>query len=446
MKIKKIILNINFCILLIGISLFNINAYSQTIWTKYIPNPVLPRDTTYFPPSNDIIASSDPFVIKEGATYKMWYTCGGGNYPTDTILRSRICYCTSVDGINWAKYPANPVIDISYNGSWDSLGVETISVIIDSMAPPSQRYKAWYAGQYFNNYRYDIGYAWSSDGISWTKYGSPVLTVGTGTEWDNGFLEGPSVIMDGGVLKMWYAGYDVVVDGQTTDGKVNIGYATSYDGITWTKYSGNPVLTTSVSDWDLLYVQDPHIIKKDNIYHMWFGGTDTELYGGYGQQTGYAYSSDGINWTKSPLNPVLKKGNFNEWDHNLASFPSVIFDDDGILKMWYTGRDKDSLPANLNYKWEIGLAIDSSGFTLVPELIQKRDLSIFTNPSSEFINIVLNENCSSQKLVIYDCFGRMKKEIEINNNKRIYISDLAPGVYFIRSTGSQNETIKFIKL
>lgn len=433
------------CILITLFALIFNLAFAQTSWVKYTNNPVLPRDTTHFPPSNDLIASSDPFVIKTGTTYKMWYTCGGGNYPADTLLRARICYCTSNDGMSWVKH-SNPVIDVSYNGSWDSLGVETITVIIDSSAPTSQRYKAWYAGQYFNDYRYDIGYAWSADGINWLKHGSPVLSVGNSTDWDNGFLEGPSVIKDGGIYKMWYAGYDVVVDGQSTDGKVNIGYATSTDGISWTKYIGNPVMTTSASGWDLLYVQDPHIIKKDGIYHLWFGGTDTELTGGYGQQTGYAYSSDGINWTKSIQNPILKKGNAGEWDFNLASFPSVIFDDDGTLKMWYTARDKDSLPNNLNYFWEIGLATDSSGYSFIYENITETGLKIYPNPALDHISINFSENLSLKHLIIYDYIGRNKKEIDIRQNTEIDISELPSGIYFIRINERSCNSKRFIKL
>jgi predicted GH43/DUF377 family glycosyl hydrolase len=424
---------------------FNL-SFSQTNWIKYLNSPVLPRDTTYFPPSNDIIASSDPFVIKEGNIYKMWYTCGGGNYPADTILRARICYCYSNDGINWTKHSGNPVIDVSYNGGWDSLGVETISVIIDSAAPSSQRYKAWYAGQYYNSYRYDIGYAWSPDGIIWTKYGSPVLAVGPGAEWDNAFLEGPSVIKEGSIFKMWYAGYDATVDGQTTDGKVNIGYATSADGINWTKYSGNPVMTTSASGWDLLYVQDPHVIKKDGVYNMWFGGTDYEMYGGYGQQTGYAQSYDGINWIKSAQNPILRKGNTGEWDFNLASFPAVIYDDDGTLKMWYTGRNKDTLPNNLDYYWELGLAIDSSGYFGINDFNLKNTISIYPNPASDFINIIIEKNNIEKQLIIYDHQGRQQIKTSITKSKKIDISDLVSGIYFIRTCNEASPILKFIKI
>lgn len=425
--------------------LWSAGLSAQISWIKYSDGPVLPRDTTYFPPSNDLFANSDPWVIKLGSTYCMWYTCAGGNYPTDTLLRSRICYCTSTDGINWTRYTNNPVIDVDYSGQWDSLGVETITVIIDSTAPPSARYKAWYAGQYFNDYRYDIGYAWSADGLHWTKHNLPVLTVGSSGAWDNAFLEGPSVLLDGNTYKMWYAGYDAIVDGQSSDGCVNIGYATSVDGINWSKYAGNPVLSTSLNGWDMLYVQDPHVIKKDGQYHLWYGGVDTSNLGGYGQQTGYATSNDGINWSKYAGNPILSRGNDGTWDHNLASFPSVLFDDDGTLKMWYTGRDKDSLPANLDYYWETGLAIDSSGFLSMAAIENSILFEIFPNPATHLITVRAPGVCN-ERIQFYNVFGLLIKEVLFNHSETLDISDLQQGLYLIRLKNNPRFQTKFIKI
>jgi predicted GH43/DUF377 family glycosyl hydrolase len=226
---------------LISLLVIQADILAQTNCIKDVSNPVLRRDTIVASLPNDIYAISDCWVLKEDSTYKMWYTGGGFNFPPDTIIRSRICYATSTDGVSWDKYVGNPVLDVSYGGGWDSLGVETVSIIIDVDAPASERYKMWYAGQYYNAYRYDIGYAYSADGINWTKHTSPVLQVGSATEWDNGFLEGPTVIKDAGTYKMWYCGYDAFPDASGTDGKANVGYATSSDGINWVKYAGKTI-------------------------------------------------------------------------------------------------------------------------------------------------------------------------------------------------------------
>lgn len=379
---------------------------SQTNWTKDATNPVLRRDTVIANLPNDLIVISDGWVLKEGTTYKMWYTCGGINYPADTLLRSRLCFAESTDGINWNKYAGNPILDVSYTGGWDSLGVETASVIIDNLAPSAERYKMWYAGQYFNSYRYDIGYATSPDGYTWTKHSSPVLSVGSSAEWDNGFLEGPSVIKDGNTYKMWYCGYDAIPDGNGTDGHANIGYATSLDGINWVKDASNPIFTTGVNSWDSVYVQDPHVIKENGMYYMWYGGNNVET---YGQKVGYAWSSDGINWTKYAANPVLSNGSPGEWDSNTASFPSVL-NDNGIYKMWYTGKDVDPIPSNLDYYWEIGYAVDSTLVSLATLQHDEHELIVYPNPTNEVLYLNVSEEFKNTSYMIIDQMGKIVRE------------------------------------
>ena len=71
----------------------------------------------------------------------------------------------------------------------------------------------------------------------WSKHeANPVLTSNKSGVWD---LEmgTPCVLFDGVEYKMWYTGADGVYS--------SIGYATSPDGVTWTKYHGNPVLTAT---------------------------------------------------------------------------------------------------------------------------------------------------------------------------------------------------------
>jgi predicted GH43/DUF377 family glycosyl hydrolase len=427
-------------IVLIGL-LSSTSLKAQIAWTKNAANPVLRRDTVIANFPNDIIAISDCWVAKEGVAYKMWYTCGGFNYPTDTLLRSRLCYATSSDGIHWTKYSGNPVLDVSYTGGWDSLGVETATVLIDSIAPVTERYKMWYAGQYFNSYRYDIGYAFSSNGINWTKYPVPVLQVGIPAQWDNGFLEGPSILKDGSTYKMWYCGYDAVVDANGTDGHANIGYATSTDGIHWTKYIGNPILTTGNNTWDSINVQDPHVIKQGSKYYMWYGGGAS--YTNYDQQVGFAYSSDGISWTKSTVDPVLKKGVTGKWDAQTASFPSVLYDS-GAFKMWYTGKDADPLPVgSLNYYWEIGYAtaiMDTNN-------INNSFINVFPNPAKNKLYIQTSFDLNNAELKIYNLLGQIVKSISNINSRNISIEsfNLSTGTYFIvLQSGNKKFSSKFI--
>ena len=115
----------------------------------------------------------------------------------------------------------------------------------------------------------------------------------------------PWVINDGGTYKMWYEGAAIWPQFQ-------IGYATSPDGITWTKHGSNPVLSGTASGWDGFQVYAPSVVKDGGTYHMYYSGTDND----YSQRwsTGYATSADGIAWTKAVPKPGAAPG----WERRLG--------------------------------------------------------------------------------------------------------------------------------
>jgi hypothetical protein len=91
---------------------------------------------------------------------------------------------------------------------------------------------------------------------------------------------------------MWYTGGD----GTDEDSRYfSIGYATSPDGINWSKYEQNPVLDKGdIGAWDSIGVVTSAVMFDSamNIYKMWYGGLD----GSYGR-TGYATSDQVVGLT-----------------------------------------------------------------------------------------------------------------------------------------------------
>src|SRR5512137_2545662 len=66
--------------------------------------------------------------------------------------------------------------------------------------------------------------------------GNPTLPIGSPGSWDESITLDPNVYRDAdGLYKMYYFGWNHLYSS-------GIGYATSSDGISWTKYPGNPVL------------------------------------------------------------------------------------------------------------------------------------------------------------------------------------------------------------
>jgi hypothetical protein len=147
--------------------------------------------------------------------------------------------------------------------------------------------------------------------------------VTTPGDWDGRRVAKAAVIRDGAELKMWF-------DGRNLDNQIGIGLATSTDGLTWTKSLSNPVLVGTPGEWD--GGSDEHssyVIKEGGLYKMWYEGSPDHGV----RQTGYATSTDGIDWNKYPGNPIIQAGP-EGYDQQVAGHGSVLHEG-GTYKRWY---------------------------------------------------------------------------------------------------------------
>lgn len=320
--------------------------------------PVIQRSKIY--PDWKGLAVSDPCVISVNDTLKAWYSGSGWLLDDASCAHVRIGYAWSLDGINWNEYTQNPVLNRSDNSTdFDYDGVETPTVIYNPNAPYNERYKMWYAGRSLicsSEQNHKIGYAFSPDGINWTKFsGNPVIIPGGDSSWYNTAVYGPNVVFEGNLYKMWFTGIDTVINNQSTDGKANILYATSTNGINWLIHS-NPVLVAGEqNEYDKVVCAEPSVVKIDGVYHMFYSSLNQWEIENF--QVSHAWSLDGINWIKSSQNPILLVGNVGEWDSYWASHPTVMYNNiSRTMQMWYTGRDNEVINDFYNYYWDIGYA------------------------------------------------------------------------------------------
>ncbi len=430
--------------------IFYTNVTGQNNWTKH-PAAVLPHSAIF--PNWDGIASADAFVMKDIDTLKMWFTGSGWTSPIDTLSHVRVGYAWSIDGINWIQYPNNPVLDISIDTSdFDSDGIETPTVIKDLNAVPSERYKMWYAGRKSlgtNVNDHKFGYAYSPDGINWTKYsGNPILSPGAPSEWFNTFISSPSVIKDINIYKMWFTAPDLVVNGQPTDNKSNIGYATSTDGINWSVHPAAVLIAGTQNNWDSTAAAEPSVLKIGSTYHMWYSALDDWTVENFA--VGYATSLDGINWTKD-TNPVLDVGLPTDWDAYWASHPTVIFDTtNDQFRMWYTGRDIDDIAmgnvTNLfDYTWDIGYAFSENILGINSTHLKETNIIIYPNPTRGKLNILTEKTNDEMVLSIFTILG--EKVLTLNNQNEIDLSVFSTGIYLVQvRKGGKIETKKIIKI
>ncbi len=132
--------------------------------------------------------------------------------------------------------------------------------------------------------------------------GNPILKPGPANSFDAGALGSMCVLRVGDVLHLYYEAWGVRTTRKWIAKEyetLQIGHATSPDGIHWTKDPNNPVLARGgEGDFDRTGVWDPYVIHEDGQFRMWYGGG-----GGSRPNVGWAYatSADGSRFTKSGL-------------------------------------------------------------------------------------------------------------------------------------------------
>ncbi len=287
-----------------------------------------------------------PSVLIVDNTYYMWYA---GKSPAPV---GGIGFASSSDGIDWAMHIGNPVLVHEPFGGWNEATVYEPNVIHDGSL-----FRMWYTSSDdpLLPGPIHIHHATSPDGLIWSKdsVNNPVLSPGPNGSWDDVFVDSHCIILVDSIYHMWYAGAD--------GNYVRIGHATSPDGVTWTKNAKNPVLKTGISgNWDYPRVEAPNVIFDGKTFHMWYSGGEHS-----DGQIGYATSEDGVSWTKHAGNPVLKKGSAGSWDDTWTGFCSVLLDTvTTTYRMWYSGSDTSRINENpWRTECQIGYATSPDGFT-----------------------------------------------------------------------------------
>ncbi|HEX6228932.1 MAG TPA: hypothetical protein VFZ41_05655 [Solirubrobacterales bacterium] len=313
-------------------------------------NPVLsPAPASVL--DNDNI--DDPAVAKVGSTYLMWYsgTAEDGDGPA-------IFLAESSDGQTWARANGGTPVLAGDPGAFDEHGVFGPDVIHDS-SDSSAPYKMWYSGR--GEIFGAIGYATSTDGVAWTKHDDPetaeptdpVLDHGSAGSPDSFAAADPAVLRDGTTWKMWYTGDD--------SNKRRVAYATSPDGIAWTK--GGKVISPEDPGSNANYefgAWAPTVWKTQSGFEMLLAGRKnlgTALEPVFQTRIMNADSSDGISWSApSPtLNPQSSR-----FDASNLNSPDILEDPGSPdpYKLYYSGN---AIDANGNFHSRIGLATSQNG-------------------------------------------------------------------------------------
>jgi len=192
-----------------------------------------------------------------------------------------------------------------------------------------------------------LGLAVSHDqGLTWAVEKEDVLPSGPPGSFDAGAMPSAGVVRRGkDDYLMWYTAAEKYLRfGEVNQGIMHIGAARSRDGIHWEKLA-QPALQAregSADPYEACLAR-PAVLKLDGVYHMWFGVYDmaprtrpNETNAGAGSyRLEYARSTDGVNWTRFPDQPVipLTPGGFDSTSQTYAS----VVDMGEQLWLFYTG-------------------------------------------------------------------------------------------------------------
>lgn len=240
------------------------------------------------PPGNfDDYLTYRPFVLKDGATYRMWYN--GSTKPfncPDGILANnrRIGYADSPDGVHFTRHydgdgEGNSVLPLGPPGSIDAQQVGYVWVIKDGA-----EYKMFYSANDANNF-WRVALAVSTDARHWTKVpgklaGGAILDLGPAGAFDVACAYQPTVVKERDQLyRMWYRGCQAAGKfGGPSKGV--IGYAESNDGRVWVKIRqpgpvGEAVSQGAPGTFDSGGLTTPSVFLDGAQWKMYYAGFDT---------------------------------------------------------------------------------------------------------------------------------------------------------------------------
>uniref|UniRef100_A0A832G834 Glycosyl hydrolase family 32 N-terminal domain-containing protein n=1 Tax=Ignavibacterium album TaxID=591197 RepID=A0A832G834_9BACT len=174
---------------------------------------------------------------------------------------------------------------------------------------------------------------------------NPILSK-SGNYFDDNGVRYPHILFENGTYKMWFTNLQ-------TGGIGSIGYATSINGLNWTRPINHPVITRgSYNSWDDYSVAIGAVMYENNQYKLYYSGVSHNQNSG----VGLAFSSDGINWVKHPqplivneniedlitVDEVIKVGNQYSMYYSSRNLPfysiKMAFSNDGINWVKYSNN------------------------------------------------------------------------------------------------------------
>jgi hypothetical protein len=211
------------------------------------------------------------FILREPDAWRLWYT----GYDPSRSERKALGYATSPDGIRWTRHPGNPV--------FDRLWTEDVFVV---------KHEGVY--QMFAEGARDIAHRLTSrDGVRWEDQGTLDVRTTSGAPIAAGAYGTPTVWIEGGTFHLFYEREDK-----------GIWLASSTDLRVWTNVRDDPVIALGPGAYDRYAVALNQVVRyRGRYYGVYHANADPAWKGPW--TTCLAVSDDLVRWTKYAGNPVI---------------------------------------------------------------------------------------------------------------------------------------------
>lgn len=230
------------------------------------------------------------------------------------------------------------VLPCGAKGSWDAGMVESPVVWFDTRR---LRYGMVYTGYaavqpgkrgYAAVTRPHVGLAWSTDLLRWEKDpGNPVFgPSGIPGAADAEGTPGPFILQEEERYALFYFG---TTQQGYEKGTKTLNLATSTDLASWTRATGNPIITPAGSGWRRDAIWHPFVLKRDGQHLLFFNASGI-VDGIEEEYIGYAQSEDLFHWEvrddRSPL--LVGSRQPGTWDSTGRTGDPCLF---RIGDVWY---------------------------------------------------------------------------------------------------------------
>ena len=349
------------------------------------PNPILvPGSTGEW--DDYLLEACD--IFKDGETYYFYY------HATSKNGRSYVVgVATAPHPMGpWVKSDKNPVLSLGEKGSWDERAVACAFIHKEDI----DSYYMFYSGISGDSGpgEWSVGLAKASHPLGpWEKISGEAPLI-----------EGFGYV--GGVVKAlgryWMYNEHPISSTGEDYGTMSLATADSPEG-PWTIREEGPVLGPGEwGAWDDGGYSESKVFYRDGVFHLFYGGVKLDNPRLSSRESiGYAYSFDGINFTKYPRNPVALR----EHNPDAAAFAEVhSYYEPPFVYLFHTLRYSSRLHPNPDEE-ELGIQVLATErpFCLPMPVVRvdalepssSSDINTCPPVSLEYINdAVLNVRCS----------------------------------------------------